>query len=91
MERGVKMEKWEERVEYRLNDHAKRIMALEINEGKQSERITSLCEKLDNLAETIANWMVFAQNLFWKVLGTAGGLIILLGGFMCWYIQSLPR
>ena len=82
---------FEERTECRLNDHADRIRALEIKEATQSERITSLCQKLDKLAETIADWMTFAQNLFWKILGAAGGLIMLFAGFMIWYVQSLPR
>jgi len=82
---------FEERAEKRLNDHAGRIRSLELKDATQSERINSLCQKLDNLAETISDWMTFAQNLFWKVLSAAGGLILLFGGFMCWYIQSLPR
>ncbi len=82
---------FEERTEVRINDHAERIRTLEIKDAAQSERISSLCAKMEELTKTIENWMGFAQNLFWKVLGTAGGIILILAGFFIWYIQSLPR
>jgi len=82
---------FEERAEMRLNDHAGRIRTLEIKEAAHSERIDSLCKRLDDVIETIENWMKFAQNLFWKVLGAAGGLITILALFFIWYVQSLPR
>lgn len=82
---------FEERSELRLNDHAERIRTLEIKDAAQTERISSLCQKMEELAKTIENWMQFAQNLFWKVLGAAGGIIGVLVLFFVWYVQSLPR
>ena len=85
------MLEFEERVEKRLNDHADRIRLLEITDATANERITALYQKIDELMRCIDNWMKFAQNLFWKVLGAAGGIISLLALFFVWYIQSLPR
>lgn len=82
---------FEERTEKRLNDHAERIRCLEIKDAAQSERINSLCDKIEELAKTIENWIEFAQNLFWKVLGASGGIIMILAGFFIWYVKSLPR
>jgi hypothetical protein len=63
--------------ERRLNDHAERIRALETNDAKQGVMIEQLCEKLDNLI----SWMK-ALLIAW---------ITGIGGFIIWYIQSLPR
>lgn len=68
---------FEERTENRLNDHAERLRTLETNDAKQGVMIEQLCLKLDNLI----SWMK-ALLLAW-VTGV--------GGFLIWYIQSLPR
>ncbi len=67
----------EERCERRLNDHAERLRVLETSDARQSVMIEQLCEKLDNLI----SWMK-ALLVVW-VTG--------MGGFLIWYIQSLPR
>lgn len=68
---------FEERCEKRLNDHADRLRTLETSDAKQSVMIEQLCEKLDSLI----SWMK-ALIIAW-VTG--------MGGFIIWYIQSLPR
>ena len=68
---------FEERCERRLNDHAERLRVLETSDARQSVMIEQLCEKLDNLI----SWMK-ALLVVW-VTG--------MGGFLIWYIQSLPR
>jgi cytoskeletal protein RodZ len=68
---------FEERCERRLNDHAERLRVLETSDARQSVMIEQLCEKLDNLI----SWMK-ALLVVW-VTG--------MGGFVIWYIQSLPR
>lgn len=68
---------FEERVELRLNDHAERLRILETNDAKQGVMIEQLCLKLDSLI----SWMK-ALLITW-VTG--------MGGFIIWYIQSLPR
>lgn len=83
-------EDFETRTERRLNDHAERIRELEICDASQKERIDALCERLAALTKTLEQWMAFAQTLFWKVLGLAGGIIGVLAGFFIWYIQHLP-
>ena len=82
---------FEERIEVQINDHTERIRALEIKDATQNERINSLCAKMEELTNTLEKWMGFAQNLFWKILGAAGGIILILAGFFIWYVQSLPR
>lgn len=67
----------QDRIERRLNDHAERIRALETSDARQSVMIEQLCSKLDNLI----SWMK-ALLVAW-----ATGM----GGFIIWYIQSLPR
>ena len=68
---------FEEWAEMRLNDHAERLRILETNDAKQGVMIKQLCEKLDSLI----SWMK-ALLIAW-----ATGM----GGFLIWYIQSLPR
>lgn len=68
---------FEERTEQRLNDHAARIRQLENNDARHGVMIEQLCEKLDNLI----SWMK-ALLIAW---------ITSMGGFIIWYIQSLPR
>lgn len=68
---------FEERCERRLNDHAERLRVLETSDARQSVMIEQLCEKLDNLI----SWMK-ALLVVW-VTG--------MGGFLIWYVQSLPR
>lgn len=80
-----------ERVERRLNDHADRIRALEVKDAKQDGKIEKLCDSLQHLSDQIDAWMEFMKQTFWKVLSAMGGLIIVLFGFLIWYIQSLPR
>ena len=82
---------FEDRTEVRLNDHGDRIRTLEIKDAKDGERISSLYTKMDELLSIIDKWMQFAQALYWKVLAGAGGIIIILGGFFIWYVQSIPR
>lgn len=82
---------FEERTETRLTDHGNRIRDLEIKDAAQNERIESLCTKMEELAKTIEQWMKFAGDLYWKVLGAAGGLITILAMFFVWYIQELPK
>lgn len=64
-------------VERRINDHAERIRALENSDAKQGVMIEQLCLKLDSLI----SWMK-ALLIAWST-----GM----GGFLIWYIQSLPR
>lgn len=68
---------FEERTEKRLNDHATRLRTLENSNAKQEVMIEQLCIKLDSLV----SWMK-ALLIAW-VTG--------MGGFIIWYIQSLPR
>ena len=68
---------FEEVAERRLNDHAERLRVLETSDARQSVMIEQLCEKLDNLI----SWMK-ALLIAW---------ITSMGGFVIWYIQSLPR
>jgi len=68
---------FEEVTERRLNDHAERLRVLETSDARQSVMIEQLCEKLDNLI----SWMK-ALLIAW---------ITSMGGFIIWYIQSLPR
>lgn len=82
---------FEEKVETRLNNHSERIRELEIKDARDTVRIDSLCSKLEELAKTIENWMIFAQTLFWKILGATGGIIAVLAAFFFWYVQSIPR
>lgn len=67
----------QERVEHRLNDHAGRIRALETGFAAQTVIVQELCKKMDSLI----NWI--------KTLLIAWCTGI--GGFVIWYIQSLPR
>ena len=82
---------FEERTENCLKDHGNRIRELEIKDAAQNERIIALCAKMEELAKTIEVWMKFAGDLYWKVLGAAGGLITILASFFIWYIQSIPK
>ena len=68
---------FEERTEKRLNKHSERLRALETSNAKQEIMIEQLCLKLDSLV----SWMK-ALLIAW-VSG--------MGGFLIWYIQSLPR
>lgn len=68
---------FEERTEKRLNGHSERLRALETSNAKQEIMIEQLCLKLDSLV----SWMK-ALLIAW-VSG--------MGGFLIWYIQSLPR
>lgn len=68
---------FEEVTERRLNDHSERLRVLETNDARQGVMIEQLCLKLDSLI----SWMK-ALLLAW-VTGV--------GGFLIWYIQSLPR
>lgn len=74
-----------------MDDHADRIRDLELNEAAQKERMVNLCEKLEEFTKIIDRWMQFAQTLFWKVLGAAGGIIGILAGFFIWYVKNLPK
>jgi len=74
-----------------IDDALKRITALEIKDARYDERFITLCGKMDDVMNTLRDWMAFAQALFWKVLGASGVIIVLLLGFFIWYIQSLPR
>jgi len=67
----------QERTENRLNDHAKRIRYLENSDARQTVIIEELCKKMDNLISWIKALLItYATGL---------------GGFIIWYIQSLPR
>jgi hypothetical protein len=68
---------FEEVTERRLNDHSDRIRLLETNDARQTIIIEELCKKMDSLI----NWI---KTL---ILAYATGT----GGFLIWYIQSLPR
>jgi len=85
------MSSFEERTENKFNDLDGRVRTLEVKDAKDDGRIDLLYDKMDQLVETIDKWMIFAQALYWKVLGAAGGLISILALFFVWYIQSLPR
>jgi len=74
---GMAAFNFEEVTERRLNDHAERLRVLETSDARQSVMIEQLCEKLDNLI----SWMK-ALLIAW---------ITSMGGFLIWYIQSLPR
>lgn len=68
---------FEERTEKRLNDHADRIRYLETGFAAQTVIVQELCKKMDSLI----NW-IKALLLAWCTS---------MGGFLIWYIQSLPR
>lgn len=61
----------------RLRDHEKRISALERHGAEFAVRLEHLCKKLDELTAWI-------KTLVFTILGAFGGFVI-------WYIQSLPR
>ena len=67
----------QERLERQLNDHADRIRTLETSDTRQTVMIEQLFEKLDNLTSWIKALVI--------TIITGGG------GFIIWYIQSLPR
>ena len=85
------METFETRTENALKDHDDRIRDLELSEVRQSGQIAALCEKLEEFTKIIDRWMAFAQTLFWKVLGLAGGIIGTLAGFLIWYVQYISK
>lgn len=68
---------FEERAEKRLNDHAERLRELEKSDARQTVLIEELVKKMDSLISWIK-----ALLIAW-----ATGM----GGFIIWYIQSLPR
>lgn len=68
---------FEERTEHRLNDHSERLRALETSDARQTVLIEELVKKMDSLISWIKALLVA-----W-VTGV--------GGFIIWYIQSLPR
>lgn len=68
---------FEDRTEKRLNDHSERIRTLEKSDAQNGVIIQQLCKKMDSLI----NWI---KALIIAMLGVGGGFII-------WYIQSLPR
>lgn len=68
---------FEDRTERRLNDHSERLRALETSDVRQTVLIEELVKKMDSLISWIK-----ALLIAW-----ATGM----GGFIIWYIQSLPR
>lgn len=68
---------FEERTERRLNDHSDRLRALETSDARQTVLIEEMVKKMDSLISWIK-----ALLIAW-----ATGM----GGFIIWYIQSLPR
>lgn len=61
----------------RVRDHEKRIVALEKTDAEFAIRLENLVQKLEELT----GWL---KALVIAIIGTFGGFII-------WYIQSLPR
>lgn len=68
---------FEEVAERRFNEHAERLRTLETSDARNGVIITELCKKMDSLI----NW-IKALIIAW---------ITGMGGFLIWYIQSLPR
>jgi cytoskeletal protein RodZ len=68
---------FEERTEKRLDEHSERIRKLETSDARQTVLIEELVKKMDSLITWIK-----ALLIAW-VTGV--------GGFIIWYIQSLPR
>lgn len=68
---------FEKRTERRLDSHSDRLRALEASDAKQTVLIEELVKKMDSLISWIK-----ALLIAW-----ATGV----GGFVIWYIQSLPR
>ena len=60
-----------------VQDHEKRIVALEKSDAEFAIKLENLLEKIDNLT----GWI---KALVLSIVGTGVGFII-------WYIQSLPR
>ena len=85
------VEDFETRAEKKLCDHDERIRDLELSEVRQSGQIANLCEKLEEFTKIIDRWMEFAQDLYWKVLGAAGGIIGVFVAFFIWYVQHLQK
>lgn len=79
MQKGV----WAMACEYhqdlkeQVQDHEVRIRTLEVDSVRLGERLESLCKELSSLT----SWI--------KALFIA--LVTAMGGFIIWYIQSLPR
>lgn len=71
------LNKEDERHERRLNDHSKRIDALEQFKSSTEIEIRNLVEQIKNLVSTI-KWFM-------------GLTFTVLAGFFIWYIQQLGR
>lgn len=74
-----------------LEDVLVRTVALEVTGARHDEKFITLCEKMQEVMDTLKDWMQFAQALYWKVLAAAGVAITIFVGFFVWYVQSLPR
>jgi hypothetical protein len=66
-----------EEVKEQLRDHEKRLVALEKADAEFAIKLQNLIEKIDSLT----GWI---KALVLSIIGAGGGFII-------WYIQSLPR
>lgn len=66
-----------EELREQVRDHERRIVALEKADAEFAVRLENLCKKLEDLT----GWL---KALVFAMIGTFGGFVI-------WYIQSLPR
>ena len=84
-----------DKVEGRVDDSLLRIAAGEVIDARHDERFVTLCEKMNDVMETLEKWMQFVQMLFWKVVAAIGAVILIiitaLIGFLFWYLQSIPK
>lgn len=66
-----------EELKEQVRDHERRIVALEKADAEFAVRLENLCMKLEELT----GWL---KALVFAMIGTFGGFVI-------WYIQTLPR
>ena len=66
-----------------------RVRELELKEVAHSGQISSLKEDFKELSKSIDGLVEFAKAALWKFLGGTGAVMLLLAGFLLWYIQQL--
>lgn len=72
----------------RLDTQEDRMDRLENSQVRTEVIVQSLCEQIKTLVETMKAQQKAQIAL---VLGIAGTVILVLSGFLIWYIQSIPR
>lgn len=68
-----------------------RLGTLEKSDIEGKGRLLALCERVEELTKTIEKWMIFAEKLFWKIVGAGGVGIIFTGSIVAYMIQHLMK